>query len=331
VALSVLGTARAYQGDLKPAETTLQASIERARAVGLSWIEVLSVGALGQLALGRGDLEQADAYILESHRLAQGLDPWTRGMALTGLGDLLRARAEYEAAGRAYQEALDLFTSLDTFKRYIPQGALHNLGYVATAAGHTQRGAALFLESADIYRTVGSDRRGFAECVVGLACTAARAGEFELAARLFGSAEATLEELGTLPTPANRADHERGLATLAAGAPAELVAAERRIGRDLPLEGALEQARVLARDAVTPGAVPQPVAGGLTEREREVAMLMARGLRNRDIADVLVITPKTAANHVQRVLDKLGVRSRTEVAARAEELGLRVVSTGTTP
>jgi DNA-binding CsgD family transcriptional regulator len=323
VALSVLGTARAYQGQLDGADSTLQASIQRARAVGLAWIEVLSVGALGQLALGRGDLRQAETYILESHRIALGLGPWTRGMALTGLGDLMRARAEYEAAGRAYQEALELFLSLDPFKRYTPQGVLHNLGYVATAAGHIRRGAALFLESADIYRTVGSDRRGLAECVIGLACTAARAGEFALAARLFGSAEATLEELGTLPTPANRADHERGLAALAAGASQDLVAAERRIGRDLPLEGALEQARPLAREADAPAAVPEQAPGGLTDREREVAQLMARGLRNRDIPDVLVITPKTAANHVQKVLDKLGVRSRAEVAAQAEELGLR--------
>jgi DNA-binding NarL/FixJ family response regulator len=63
-------------------------------------------------------------------------------------------------------------------------------------------------------------------------------------------------------------------------------------------------------------------AAGLTSREREVAALVARGLRNRDIAEQLVITEKTAKNHVQRVLEKLGARSRTEVAARAYEFGL---------
>jgi DNA-binding CsgD family transcriptional regulator len=68
----------------------------------------------------------------------------------------------------------------------------------------------------------------------------------------------------------------------------------------------------------------------LTPRELEVATLMARGLRNRDIARALVITPKTAANHVQRVLDKLGLASRAEVAARAEELGLRPTTTAPT-
>jgi DNA-binding CsgD family transcriptional regulator len=63
---------------------------------------------------------------------------------------------------------------------------------------------------------------------------------------------------------------------------------------------------------------------GLTSREHEVARLVARGFSNRELADELVITEKTAKNHVQRVLDKLGARSRAEVAARAEEFGLRV-------
>jgi DNA-binding NarL/FixJ family response regulator len=61
----------------------------------------------------------------------------------------------------------------------------------------------------------------------------------------------------------------------------------------------------------------------LTSREYEVAILMARGLANRQVAETLVISEKTVKNHVQHVLDKLGLRSRAEAAARAEELGLR--------
>jgi DNA-binding CsgD family transcriptional regulator/transcriptional regulator with XRE-family HTH domain len=64
-------------------------------------------------------------------------------------------------------------------------------------------------------------------------------------------------------------------------------------------------------------------ADGLTAREYEVGLLLARGLTNRQVAEALVTAEKTAKNHVQRVLDKLGVRTRAELAARAEELGLR--------
>ena len=53
---------------------------------------MLSTGTLGHIALGRGDLAAAEADIRESLRLARdGIDPWSQAMALTSLGDLLRA------------------------------------------------------------------------------------------------------------------------------------------------------------------------------------------------------------------------------------------------
>ena len=62
--------------------------------------------------------------------------------------------------------------------------------------------------------------------------------------------------------------------------------------------------------------------GGLTPREREVAALLARGLTNREIASELVISEGTAANHVERILNKLGLHSRAQVATWAIEHGL---------
>jgi DNA-binding NarL/FixJ family response regulator len=53
----------------------------------------------------------------------------------------------------------------------------------------------------------------------------------------------------------------------------------------------------------------------LTPREREVALLIADGLTNAELARRLYISPKTAAVHVSSILRKLGVTSRTEVAA----------------
>jgi non-specific serine/threonine protein kinase len=60
----------------------------------------------------------------------------------------------------------------------------------------------------------------------------------------------------------------------------------------------------------------------LTEREREVAAHLARGLSNRQIAEALVITVATAERHVANVLNKLGFHSRTQIAAWAAEQGL---------
>jgi DNA-binding NarL/FixJ family response regulator len=54
----------------------------------------------------------------------------------------------------------------------------------------------------------------------------------------------------------------------------------------------------------------------LTPRESEVGALIARGLTNRQIAEALVITPGTAALHVEHIRAKLGVHSRSQIAAR---------------
>jgi LuxR family maltose regulon positive regulatory protein len=60
----------------------------------------------------------------------------------------------------------------------------------------------------------------------------------------------------------------------------------------------------------------------LSERELEVLGLVAQGLSNREIADRLFITVGTVKTHVHNIFGKLGVRRRTEAAARARELGL---------
>jgi ATP/maltotriose-dependent transcriptional regulator MalT len=59
---------------------------------------------------------------------------------------------------------------------------------------------------------------------------------------------------------------------------------------------------------------------GLTEREWEIAGLLAQGLSNAEIADRLVVSPKTVGHHVSAVLAKLGVRRRAEVAAALSEV-----------
>ena len=61
---------------------------------------------------------------------------------------------------------------------------------------------------------------------------------------------------------------------------------------------------------------------GLTGRQLEVLALVAQGLTNADIAERLVVSPRTAEHHVAAVLTKLEATTRQEAVRRASELGL---------
>jgi DNA-binding NarL/FixJ family response regulator len=77
--------------------------------------------------------------------------------------------------------------------------------------------------------------------------------------------------------------------------------------------------RLLVRASSRPAA---RAAEELTSREQEILRLLAEGLDQAAIASLLVISPKTVATHIQRILGKLGVRSRAQAVAFAHQHGL---------
>jgi non-specific serine/threonine protein kinase len=91
-------------------------------------------------------------------------------------------------------------------------------------------------------------------------------------------------------------------------------------GRLLSLQEAVELS--LAVPERGSGYLPRSFAVPLTIREAEVVRLIGRGRSNREIADELVISQRTAEAHVTHVLNKLGVRSRAQAAIWAVEHGL---------
>ncbi|MEU1007282.1 AAA family ATPase [Streptomyces sp. NPDC005890] len=83
-----------------------------------------------------------------------------------------------------------------------------------------------------------------------------------------------------------------------------------------------QRARLTLTRAARPGPADPAAALGLTSRERDVLGLVAAGRTNRQIAEELFISPKTASVHVSNILSKLGVSGRGEAAAVAHRLGL---------
>jgi DNA-binding NarL/FixJ family response regulator len=106
--------------------------------------------------------------------------------------------------------------------------------------------------------------------------------------------------------------------------PEELIAAVRAIAAGDSLLSPSVTRRVIHRMAQqpTPELADQAKLDGLTPREREVLVLIARGLSNREIAAVLVVEESTIRTHVKRILMKLDLRDRVQAVIFAYETGL---------
>jgi two-component system response regulator DevR len=102
---------------------------------------------------------------------------------------------------------------------------------------------------------------------------------------------------------------------------AELVAAIRAVGQGKSLLDPSVTRDVIERLAELSKASAGS-EGSLSEREKEVLLLIAQGCTNKEIAARLFLSPYTARNHVIRILDKLGLSRRSEAAAQAVRLGL---------
>jgi DNA-binding NarL/FixJ family response regulator len=105
--------------------------------------------------------------------------------------------------------------------------------------------------------------------------------------------------------------------------PEELVAAVRVVAAGEALLAPSVTRRLIAEFAARPDPPPPPAAlEQLTDREREVLVLMARGRSNQEIARELFVAETTVKTHVGRVLQKLGLRDRAQAVVLAYESGL---------
>ncbi|KAF2780234.1 response regulator transcription factor [Streptomyces sp. OM5714] len=106
--------------------------------------------------------------------------------------------------------------------------------------------------------------------------------------------------------------------------PAELLDAIRTVTAGDALLSPGPTARLIERFLRTPSAHHTPGSGPdcLSDRERQVLTLVARGLNNTEIAETLGLSPLTAKTHVSRIMGKLEVRDRAQLVIVAYESGL---------
>jgi hypothetical protein len=223
-------------GDFAAAERMDDATLELAYRLHDTWSACRKLGNKAYCALHRGDPTSARAYLDESANLARLTgDTWSLAMALGELGDLERVQGAHDRAGVLYAESLALHESLQVDGS---PSLVHNLGYVALAQHETSSAAAHFTDALHQFSWRG-DRRGIAECVIGLASVAAAQGEAVTAARLFGAGQAALEALGTQLWPSNRPDYEHWVARTQAELSASVFESVWSEGRMLSLNAAV--------------------------------------------------------------------------------------------
>ena len=245
-----LGMLHLFRGELDRAAILVEQALTIARQLDSPFLEARCLNSLVDLELARGDLAGAEARARASVRLSQGThDVFSHAMALTSLGDVQRSMGDLALAGEAYAQARDLFDRLGPGRPY--HGLLHNMGYVQLGEGHAPLAASLFLVAADAYQRAGTDARGVAECLVGLAAVAVHMDEPMLGGLLTGTAEATLEAIGSSLSPSNRADYERTRAALEAALETQEFTIALTRGRTLTLDEALAAARRLADTSVS--------------------------------------------------------------------------------
>ncbi|MGW0843296.1 response regulator [Streptomyces sp. NPDC002787] len=107
--------------------------------------------------------------------------------------------------------------------------------------------------------------------------------------------------------------------------PAELLDAIRTVAAGDALLAPGPTARLIARllrGPAAPAALPDGGPECLSDREKEVLTLVARGLNNTEIADTLGLSPLTAKTHVSRIMGKLGARDRAQLVIVAYESGM---------
>jgi len=328
--------------------------IERAPARNATRARALNLAA--RMVSRQGDHVTSAALAGESLALARELgDSELIANALRGAGPVYHASGQMDVSARIYDEALVLLKK--SSDRVLAVEVQNQVAFLAIEQGDFAAALDLLGECVAFSRA-RADLGGLERYLESMANAQLGLGDIEGAAASWTEALAISRDLndpfgsiwslgGLALVAAARHDDERAL---------RLSAAVDRLSREFSLstwplrvsqleesserirkklgprkseaiwsEGqAMDHERALEYGLGEPGHAAEAAkdAGPLSRREREVAAMVAGGMTNKQIAQRLFIAERTAEGHVERIRNKLGVRSRTEVATWAVAHGL---------
>ena len=330
-ALNGAGGLAVTQGDYEAAKTLIEEGLALYRELGDEEGIGSALTDLGLIALwGQRDDIPVGALMEELGELKPRLEnrrtvAWMlvlEGMIVGSQGDLERCRTLHEESLEIFRELRDTGAMINT---------LAQLGATVLAGGDYERAVPVLRETlrlgweTDYAVPIQSS-------LFLLACVAASQEQPVRAARLWGAVEGMEETYGVHVSPMalSSFNYEGHLAAARSHLDEEAWSAAWTQGKAMPLERAVEYALsdeeeheppalvAVLHQEQPPSAADEPTER-LTAREQEIALLVARGLTNRQIAQELSISERTAANHVGRIFKKLGLYSRAQIATWATQ------------
>jgi predicted ATPase/serine/threonine protein kinase/DNA-binding CsgD family transcriptional regulator len=322
--LGALIIVETMQGNILPAAELTQEFLGQARALGNTPVIIDALYTMSYVALLQGHYMQAISSAQEGLALARELgDKAASGRMLGNLGEIAMEQDNLQEAAACFEEAFALFKEMGHKDNCA--ASLSSLGDARRLQGEIQQAMALYSEGFLLARELGN-KVNMGWCLVGLALVAGSEGRAEQAALLFGAAEACLNVRAEM-NPKQRGNYERSVEQVRLQLGEEMFTALWMRGQAMPPEDVVAGAE--------PPAVPAAVSDSasalpakelapafpddLTAREVEVLRLLAQGWPDAQIAEHLVISPRTVNRHTTSIYSKIGVSSRSAATRYAIE------------
>jgi predicted ATPase/DNA-binding CsgD family transcriptional regulator len=304
------------QGKLHEAAAVFTREQQLLSDANQDWLLACAQYRLGTISLEFGDDLDAQRLCEEALTLLgpQG-NLWIRLRIERVLGRIALQRGDVEIAEARFESMLRGARQLGDLQGLVY--ALTELSQVAHVQRHLIAARSLLREALEVAQRDG-EPLVLARALESAAAVLASARP-EGCLQIVASAQRLRGRLGATAWPLERARLDRTLEVAHGRLSATAVAVATASGEVIGVERAVRLARELL-DSLDPSAS----AGGLpphdilTPRELGVAELVAKGLTNRAIAKTLVISEGTVRAHVEHILSKLGLRSRTEIGMRLE-------------
>jgi predicted ATPase/DNA-binding CsgD family transcriptional regulator len=311
-------------GDVKGAISAGEEATERARAFRSErWLARFEVwcGALAhQMRQDDDAIDSARRGLVRARRIG---DPRTVLVGTMVLQPMIINHPELAAELPTREQTLVMARELGL--AVYEAGILSSLTVEAVSRGELDAAAGWCGDALRFVRGSSvSPLMGYA--LASAATVAAAYGNVELAAYLHGVVRSARRTLQTNSAHEHVTANNEALARVRNSLGDESFEAIVARGAGVPWTDALEEALVYVRTIEPPrvetSPAPEEPSPHLTPRQLEVLQLLARGLRNKEIATTLDLTPKTVTHHLSAVYQQLGVRGRSEATAWAFRAGI---------